>query len=243
MIGRLQRRWRGLISEFGHAGLAVAYLLHRVLHRWSGGRFAIVPYLLVAQPVGNPHLSTLLPGGGIVVRRIGPDDPVIVNFPRIRAVNEQRFAAGAECYVAWVKDRFAGHIWVARGSYREDEVRCDFEIAESAAGVWDYDVYVEPEFRLGRTLARLWKAVDDSLAAQGMQWTFSRINRFNAGSLRSHQRLGAREVGRISFVALGPVQVRLGGGVRMAIGWSAGRRPACRLAPPVQRRAEELDGA
>lgn len=234
MIGRLRRRWRGLVSELGHAGLAAAYLLHRVLHRWSGGRFAIVPYVLVAQPVGNAALSALSADARIVVRRIGPDDPVITHFPRPRAINEQRFASGAECYVAWVKDRFAGHIWIARGRYLEDEVRCDFEIAERDAGVWDYDVYVEPEFRLGRTLARLWKAVDDSLAAQGMQWTFSRINRFNASSLRSHQRLGAREVGRISFVVLGPVQVRLGGGAPMAIGWPAGRRPACRLTAPLR---------
>jgi hypothetical protein len=235
MIGRLQQRWRGLVSEFGRADLAVMYGLHRVMQRCSSGRAAIVPYALMAQPVGNPALAELRPDTGTVVRRIAPADPVVSSFPRPRVVNEHRFATGSQCYVAWVKGRFAGHIWVARGRYAEDEVRCDFELAEQAACAWDYDVYVEPEFRLGRTLGRLWKEVDDSLSAQGLQWTFSRINRFNASSMRSHQRLGAREVGRICFLTLGTVQVRLGGGAFITISLANGRRPTCRLAPPVRQ--------
>lgn len=233
MIGRLQLRWRGLVSEFGRADLAVVYVLHRLMQRCSAGRAGIVPYALMAQPVGNPALAALKSDTGTVVRRIAPADPVVSCFPRPRLVNEHRFAAGSECYVAWVKERFAGHIWVARGRYVEDEVRCDFEITEPDACAWDYDVYVEPEFRLGRTLGRLWREVDDSLAAQGLQWTFSRINRLNPGSMRAHQRMGACEVGRISFLVLGPVQLRMGGGAFIEIGLPGGSRPVCRLTRPA----------
>jgi hypothetical protein len=137
------------------------------------------------------------------VRRITPDDPVVASFPRPAEVNAQRFADGSECYVAWVKGQFAGHIWIARGRYVEDEVRCVYEIADPATGVWDYDVYVEPRLRLGRTMARLWRAVDDDLAARGVRWSFSRINRFNSGSMRAHQRLGATQAGAVTAFPVG----------------------------------------
>jgi GNAT superfamily N-acetyltransferase len=239
MSGRLRQRWRALVTELGQADLAATYLLHRLLQRCSAGRAGIVPYALMAQPVVNPVLAEVKTHASTAVLRIAPTDSVVDSFPRPRIVNEHRFATGSECYVAWVKGRFAGHIWVARGRYVEDEVRCDFEIADPDACVWDYDVYVEPEFRLGRTLSRLWKAVDETLAAQGVQWTFSRINRFNAGSMRAHQRLGAREVGRINFLVLGPVQLRLGGGAFITISLTNGHRPGCRLTAPGSRKAAD----
>ena len=205
----LRTRWHALVAEHGGRSVAALYVLHRVLQRLSGGRAAIVPYVLVAQPVGNPALADIKADPGTVVRRIGPHDPVIASFPRPTAVNAQRFAGGSECYVAWVKGQFAGHIWIARQRFVEDEVRCVYELAEPATGVWDYDVYIEPRLRLGRTMGRLWRAVDDDLAAQGVRWSFSRINRFNAASMRAHQRLGAAELGRVVFVVAGPMQLRL----------------------------------
>jgi hypothetical protein len=204
----LRKRWQALVAEHGGRSVAALYVLHRVLQRVSGGRAAIVPYVLVAQPVGNPALADVKPDASTVVRRITPDDPVVASFPRPAEVNAQRFADGSECYVAWVKGQFAGHIWIARGRYVEDEVRCVYEIADPVTCVWDYDVYVEPRLRLGRAMARLWRAVDDDLAARGVRWSFSRINRFNAASMRAHQRLGAVEIGRVMFSVVGSLQLR-----------------------------------
>lgn len=195
------------------------YALHRALQSFSGGRAAIVPYVLVAQPIGNPALADVKPDPSTVVRRISADDPVVADFPRPAAVVAKRFAEGSECHVAWVKGQFAGHIWIARGRYAEDEVRCIYEIGEPATAVWDYDVYIEPRLRLGRTMARLWKAVDDDLAARGARWSFSRINRFNAASMRSHLRLGAVELGRVVFVVLGPLELRLPGRKSLGAQW------------------------
>jgi hypothetical protein len=211
----LARRWQSLRTEHGSANVAVLYLLHRVLQLLSRGRAAVVPYLLVAQPVGNAVLAEVKSDPGTVVRRIGPDDPVTAEFPRPREVVAARFAAGAECHVAFVKERFAGFIWIMRTRYVEDEVRCTYEIANPAAGVWDFDVYVEPRLRLGRTMARLWKAVDETLTTEGVHWSFSRINRFNTASVRSHQRLGARSIGSAVFLVFGPLQLALGGGMRL----------------------------
>ncbi len=227
----LLARWRGLVAEHGGTGIALAYGLHRVLGRLSDGRVALVPYLLVAQPIGNPALAEVRPDPNTVVRRITPDDPVIAAFPRPPEVVAQRFADGAECFVAWVKGRFAGHIWITRTRYAEDEVRCVYEIADPTTGVWDFDVYVEPSLRLGRTMGRLWKAVDDTLAAEGVRWSFSRINRFNAASVRSHQRLGAATVGRAGFADLFGLQLALlDRPRRLKASW---RRPVTtRLHPP-----------
>lgn len=229
----LVTRWRSLTLEFGGSGLALLYVLHRVLQKASGGRAAVVPYLLVAQPVGNSALGSVKPDSATVVREARHDDALLPSFPRPTVINEQRFSDGARCHVASVKGDFAGHIWIARQCYREDEVRCTYLLADPERCVWDFDVYIEPRFRLGRTMARLWRGVDDALVAQGVQWSFSRINRFNLGSVRSHQRLGAREVGRISFVVLGPVQIRLGGGAAVTISLSASQSPVVRLTPPM----------
>lgn len=203
----LLKRWQALVAEHGSRQVAALYVLHRVIQRLSGGRASIVPYVLVAQPVGNPALADVKPDASTVVRRITPDDPVVASFPRPAEVNAQRFADGSECYVAWVKGQFAGHIWIARGRYVEDEVRCVYEIVDAATCVWDYDVYVEPRLRLGRTLGRLWRAVDDDLAARGVRWSFSRINRFNAASMRAHQRMGATHAGWLAALSIGGWQL------------------------------------
>jgi hypothetical protein len=219
----LGAKWSALMAEFGGRRTAWLYVVHRLLDKISGGRVAIVPYRLVAQPVGNPALAGVRPDPGTVVRRIGPDDPVVADLPRPRAVIEQRFADGSECHVAWVKGRFAGCIWIARGHYVEDEVRCVYRIADAARGVWDYDVYVEPSLRLGRTMSRLWKAVDDTLAAEGVTWSFSRIHRFNATSMRSHERLGAIAVGDLIVLRLWAAQLSLRRltGQAWKLAWSA----------------------
>ena len=220
---RLLKRWQALVAEHGSRQVAALYVLHRVIQRLSGGRASIVPYVLVAQPVGNPALADVKPDASTVVRRITPDDPVVASFPRPAEVNAQRFADGSECYVAWVKGQFAGHIWIARGRYVEDEVRCVYEIADPASGVWDYDVYVEPRLRLGRTMARMWRAVDDDLAARGVRWSFSRINRFNAGSIRAHQRLGATQIGGLTALPVGALQLTFCTG--KSAGWRHPWRP------------------
>jgi hypothetical protein len=163
----VQGKWRSLVAEFGGKRIAFLYVLHRLLDRISRGRAGIVPYRLVAQPIGNPALASVRFDSSTVVRRIAPDDPVIASFPRPRDVIERRFADGSECYVAFVKRDFAGHIWIARGRYAEDEIRCTYRIANPTIGLWDYDAYVQPAHRLNRTPSRLWQAVDDALAAEG----------------------------------------------------------------------------
>jgi hypothetical protein len=238
MIGPWRAHWQGLVAEQGGAGAALLYVVHRMLQRLSGGRVAIVPYWLMAQPIGAGAFGRLAGDPHTVVRPVSADDPVTAAFPRPREVVAQRFASGAECHVVWVRGQFAGHIWIARGRFAEDEVRCVFEIADPATGVWDFDVYLEPRLRFGRTMGRLWMAVDEALAATGVRWSFSRINGFNSASLRAHERLGARAVGRAVFLCVGRRQLAwVRGGTGRGAGWRFELAPKVTLRPPGEPAA------
>lgn len=93
-------------------------------------------------------------------------------FPRPPHVIASRFARQHNCLIATSKGVFSGFLWYANDFYEEDEVHCRFVIDQPAEGVWDYDVHVEPRFRLGRTFARLWDAANIRLRERGIKWSF-----------------------------------------------------------------------
>jgi len=86
-------------------------------------------------------------------------------------------------------------------------VRCLYELDPAARAAWDFDVYVAPAFRATRLFGQLWEAANALLRERGHRWTFSRISGFNAASLAAHRRLGATDLGRATFLTLGPLQV------------------------------------
>ncbi len=141
------------------------------------------------------------------IRAVAENDLLVQSFPRPAQVLRQRFARGAQCYAATVKGQFAGYVWLARGQYDEDEVRCRYELPATEACVWDYDVYVAPRFRLTRVMSRLWLAVNQALSAKDVRWSFSRISLYNQASVQTHERLGARRVGIAAFLVIGPLQI------------------------------------
>lgn len=227
-MGGLRRWWR----EQGTVVTGL-YVVHRGLQALSGGRWRIVPYRLYAQPIGRAGTIRLRPDPATCIDQLGADNPLLAALPRPSAVIAARLAAGARCHAATVKGRFAGTIWIARGHYDEDEVRCRYELAEPAISAWDYDVYVDPDFRLGRTMARLWQHVDAGLAAEGVRWSFSRISMFNPASSSSHARLGARPVGWAVFLCLGALELSAASTTpRLHVGLSS--RPRYRLRAPAE---------
>lgn len=207
------------------------YLVHRALERTTGGRAGIHRYYLVAQPV--PDTSALRNGANGSVCILPPDDPLRTEFPRPAHVIAKRYHDGNLCFGARVSQRFAGFLWIARESYDEDEVRCLYHLADPASSVWDYDVYVEPQFRLGRTFARLWDAANRHLAADGVRWTFSRISGFNPVSLQVHSKLGVRRLFGVTFLRAGTVQLTLAGAPPFVhLSLSPRSRPTLKLSPP-----------
>lgn len=218
--------------ELGFAnGLWLA--VHRMLTKVTGGQAQVFRYYLVVQPVPTESVLGARASAASTVRQVGPDDPRVGDFPRPAEVIANRFAGDSKCYVAEVKDRFAGYLWLAFNAYEEDEVRCRFEMLEPGISVWDYDVYVAPEFRLGRTFVRLWDAANHDLAQRGVRWTFSRISAFNAGSMGAHRRMGMAPLFIATFVCLGRVQLSLFGVAPFIhIGWNDGQRPVLELRVP-----------
>ena len=203
----------------------------------TADRVRLIKYLIVAQPVGTGALVTLRPDRYTEIVEALPGSELSRHFPRPKRVIQQRFESGAICHCAVVKNEFAGFIWFRANAYEEDEVRCTYVLQSPHSSVWDFDVYIDPRFRLSRTLARLWQAVDTQLKARGIQWTFSRISAFNAESLAAHAKLGTIECHSATFLLVGRLQLSLlPQRPYVHASLSTRRRPTLRLEPPCELR-------
>lgn len=199
---------KSAIGDFGLVNGSL-YLFGRAIERISAGRSCLIRYYIVAQPVPNPFVAVCRPSATEKVEKITGSEPIVGVFPRPTEVLKSRFERGHVCLVAVSKGNFAGFLWFAQDFYEEDEVHCRFVLSKADSSVWDYDVHVEPRFRLGRTFARLWDAANERLAASAVKWSFSRISAFNSQSLQSHRRLGIRILETLTFICIGPLQVTL----------------------------------
>lgn len=188
------------------------YLLSRALERGSGGRVRLIRYLLVAQPLPEGPPARALRDPGVTVREAGPGDPLLQHLPHPAAVIRGRFAQGARCLAVVRGADPMAFLWWTEGPYEEDEVRCRFEPAPEGEAVWDFDVFVFPHHRFGTAFARLWGEAGARLRQRGYRASCSRISAFNAASVASHRRLGARVTGMRTFLVLGPLQVSWGRG-------------------------------
>ncbi len=224
-LGRLHR-------QLGGVNLLL-YLVDRGLQAISGGRARLIRYHILAQPIGAGVAARLRPDPRTRLEMVPQDDALLAAFPRPVAVIAARYAQGGHCLAATVDGAFAGYLWWQRDRYEEDEVRCSFVLRDPARCVWDYDLYVEPRLRLGRTMARLWQAADERLAAQGVRWSLSRISAFNPGSLTAHARLGTVHCESASFVVIGGLQLALLAQLPyLHLSLRGGARPQLKLGPP-----------
>ena len=228
----LLRAIRTTLRELGPTNGAL-FLLARLLSRASGNRIRLKRYLLVAQPVPKTTPTSLRPAPPGTIRRVDATDPIVAAFPRPKEVITRRFDNGATCLVAESRGRFAGFLWLAFDGYDEDEVRCRYTFEHPDTSAWDYDVYVEPEFRFGRTFSRLWGAANALLAARDIHWSYSRISAINPASLAAHKRLGIRTLFSATFLCIGQIQVALvGARPYLHISANAQSRPVLVLTPP-----------
>jgi hypothetical protein len=207
MLRYCARKLKGFQDIARQIGVVNAVLLamDRALNAASRGRLRVFKYHFVAQPVLATPL--LPPGRGkkLEVRLVPQDDPLAQQFPRPRAVIEDRYRQGAHCLAASKDGELVGYHWHVHRRYEEDEVRAVFALNDQAA-VWDFDVQVSPAHRLGMAFLRLWDEANALLSRQGVRWTCSRISAYNAESIKAHGRLQARLLGSAIFVRIGPWQ-------------------------------------
>lgn len=202
MAASLIASLRAAVREFGVRD-GLGYLVDRLLMarlRWGG----LARYILTAQPV--PAEAKPLRPGKLTFAELKPGDPRLADLPLDDKVLAFRFGQDAVCIAAIEDGRAVACIWFCFGHYDEDMVRCRYVLEPAGETAWDFDVYVAPEHRMGRTFARLWAAANDYLRARGVCWSLSRISGYNPGSFNSHKRLGARVIGRASFLRLGKWQ-------------------------------------
>ena len=202
-----------ITSTINQLGLieGLIYFLSRAVSLLTFGRCRIIRYHFVAQPVPPQTGLGIRPSPNSFVGFIKASDSLVASFPRPTSVIENRFKNGNICLVAKSGEKFAGFIWLAKGQYEEDEVRCCYQLLHPGQSVWDFDVYVEPEFRYGRTLARLWDSANSFLAEDGVLWSFSRISASNSESLRAHSRLDIQRLFTATFFCLGKFQMTIVG--------------------------------
>lgn len=197
----------GAIKDFGLvAGLL--YVADRALRTLSPS-LGLFVYELMAQPIPDkPVLSANL-ARKLRFAEIGPGHPALALMPAPAAVIRARFDQKAVCLGTWRGDVFLGYIWLCFDRYREDEVRCDYLIAEAPDSVFDFDLYILPEHRMGLAFAAVWHGANEYLRARGVRRSFSRLTRFNTASRRSHAHLKWRRVGRVLVFMVWRVQVML----------------------------------
>ena len=206
MAGRIQRLL-GPLREFGF-GAGLLYMADRVLRAVSP-RWGLYVYELLAQPViGKP----LLPAGlarKLRSAEISAGHPDLALMPAFEHIKSARFEQGARCLGVYKLDELIGYVWFCRNRYDEDEVRCRYVLADPGTGIFDFDLVVMPKHRMGIGFVAVWDAANRFLAAQGVSHTFSRMTRFNLSSRRAHARMGARCVGRATFLQLGRLELML----------------------------------
>ena len=186
---------------------AILFATSKLASALAGNRVRIVKYYFTVQPIVAPDRARTARSATFDFAWVGADCALFSQIERPPSVIAARFAQGARCLVAAHKGQLAGFLWFVIGPYEEDEVRARFVPGPAGRAAWDFDVMIMPQYRLGRLFSYLWNGATAELAASGVQHTISRISAFNAASIASHRRLGARIVGQAVFVCVGELQL------------------------------------
>jgi len=188
------------IREFG-SWAGVLYIIDRAFARISP-ELRLFVYEIVVQPISNKPLIPSRWIKNLVFREIERGDPLLALMPARDDIKEQRYRQRAKCLGAFKQDKLIGYIWFANGSYEEDEVKCTFVVTPVGESVFDFDLYLFPEHRMGLGFVALWNGANEYLHGRGVKYTFSRLTRFNMASRRAHERLGSVRVGTTIFLRL-----------------------------------------
>lgn len=192
------RRVASPFREFGFAA-GVLYVIGRLLQRASP-HLGLYFYELMVQPVPDSLVGDDRIDRGVEICRICEGDRALRLMPVRPEILASRFKQGAICLGVRRGGQFVGYIWLALDAYEEDEVRCRYVPTPRGAAVFDFDLFIFPQHRMGRAFLSIWRAVNRYLQQSGINWTYSRITRFNLESRRAHARLGAVRVGRAIFL-------------------------------------------
>ena len=201
---------KSLVSELGRVNAAF-YVVHRVLKALTFNKCYLIQYLIVAQPVSEKPMLPPRRGAKINIKEVKQGNTIRGMFPVQEGVVKERYEQGARCLVATQDDVFIGYLWFVSKQYWEDEARLQYILPDNEEAVWDFDVYIEPEYRMGFGFMRLWDEAYSILREQGVRYSYSRISAYNRASLASHKRLGAKNLFSINCIVVGRIQITFTG--------------------------------
>lgn len=224
------RKYFRLFNQLGTIN-ACLYLSNRLANIFPIN-LSFNKYYFVAQLLNKKSLLPESKGQHIQVFELPYSATTHHPSPRSTAKILNRYKQGAVCLVAYKNNDFAGCLWYAKSRFREDDVRCLYELVSDQTA-WDFDVYVKPKFRLSPVFLKLWDTTSAKLLSEGCLWSLSRISAFNAISLSSHKRMGAKVIGWAVFTSLGTLQITIAS-IRpfLHISFSEASFPIFKLHPP-----------
>jgi hypothetical protein len=190
-----------VVEPFRQFGITAGfmYAADRLLNRLSEHlRFRYYEFLV--QPISQKPLLPASMARQFEIREIRNGDSEIGVMPARPEIKQARFRQNAVCLGIFNKKHLAGYIWLCFRKYEEDEARCTYILNPEASSVFDFDLYVFPEYRIGPTFLAVWNAANAFLSEHGVARSYSRMTRFNVASRRAHQHLGAQVVARACFV-------------------------------------------
>ena len=225
-------RLRSIFSELGLA-TGLVYLTALMFRKFLPF-FSVERYYVVAQPVPARALLPERRGKNISVHLIKTDHPLLASLPRPQEELARRFSGGAVCFLAMRDEQIVGYLWVTQSPYREPVHRCEFDPCPSRQIAWDFDMWIQPDERLGLAFVRMWDRCNSYLRERGVTWTCSRVSAFNSASLRSHARLGMRVMHTLTYLTAGSLEL-LVADVAPFLALSVRRFPNIALVAPLVR--------
>lgn len=223
--------WHRLLDPFKTFGVrdGALYVVHRLLQRVSP-RCGLFVYDVTAQAITAKPLLPERWAKNLRYMEIPRDDPAIDAMPARAEIKRQRFEQGATCLGVYREEQLLGYIWYCFGRYDEDEVRFRYELTDGQRAVFDFDLYILPEYRMGIGFAAVLHSANQYLRSRGVDCSFSRLTRFNLASRRSHSHVGLVTVATTHCLQLGTVEIVLSStSPHIAITWSKGQRVSFKL--------------
>jgi Acetyltransferase (GNAT) family. len=228
---------RQLIQQIGWCDFLIR-ATSRALAALSLGKVKLHRDYIVAQPLAAVGSGPVRRTGSFVIRSLGSScDPLVARLPRPQEEIRERFASGAECFVAERDGEPVAFLWVHRASFLDAEVRSRFLVEPYGKAVWDFDVYVDPRFRGSTIFWRLWQEASRILLSRGVEWSISRISAENDGSISAHRRMGAYPVATAIHLCIGRIKVTLSDmSPHVHFSFSESRHPCYRVNAQEARR-------
>lgn len=232
--------WHRLTDSFNTFGFrdGALYLVHRLLQRVSSSCGLFV-YDVTAQSVTAKPLLPERWARNLRCAEIPLGHPDIAAMPAREDIKVQRFAQGAICLGVYRGDQLLGYIWYCFGGYDEDEVRFRYELTDRRRTVFDFDLYILPEHRMGIGFAAVLHFANQYLRSKGVDYSFSRLTRFNLASRRSHSHVGLATVASTYCLQLGPLEMAVSSiSPHFAMTSSKSRRISFKLSPQMVVQAK-----